>query len=154
MSDDPYAPVPPPPPPPPPPPMDAAPPPPPPGGYGAPAGYGAPPPPPPGGGPISDNRQLYVVLAYLGLLALVPYLLEKDDREVQWHAKHGLVLCGIEIVLGLVVGVLGTVTGCLGCLIGPLVGLPLLILHVMLIVKALNGERMLIPGISQYADQL
>lgn len=145
MSDDPYSPVPPP-----PPPMDPVPPPPPPGG-----GYT--PPPPIGGGPISENRQLYLVLSYLGLLALIPYLAEKDDREVQWHAKHGLVLCGAEIVLGLVLGVLMTVvnmfTGCLGCLVGPLIVIPLLILHVMLIMKALKGERMLIPGVSQYADQ-
>ena len=149
MSDDTYSPVPPPPPPP-PPPMGAAPPPPPPppaGGYAGPTG----------GGPISDNRQLYVVLSYLGLLALVPYLLEKEDREVQWHAKHGLVLCGAEIALGIVLGGVLTIinffTGCLGCLIGPLIVIPWIILHVMLIVKALNGERLLIPGVSHYADQ-
>lgn len=146
MSDDPYSPVPPP-----PPPMDAAPPPPPPGG-----GY-TPPPPPIGGGPVSENRQIYLVLSYLGLLGLIPYLFEKEDREVQWHAKHGLVITGAEIVLGLVLGVVLTlinmVTGCLGCLVGPLIVIPILILHVMLIVKALKGERMLIPGISQYADQ-
>lgn len=151
MSDDSFSPVPPPPPPPPPPPMGEAPPPPPPpppaGNYGGPTGPG----------PISDNRQLYVVLSYLGLLALVPYLLEKEDREVQWHAKHGLVLCGAEIVLGIVLGGVLTIinffTGCLGCLIGPLIVIPWIVLHIMLIVKALNGERMLIPGVSHYADQ-
>jgi uncharacterized membrane protein len=145
MSDDPYSQVPPP-----PPPMDAAPPPPPPPGY-------TPPPPPAGGGPVSENRQIWLVLSYLGLLALLPYLIEKEDREVQWHAKHGLVICGAEIILGLVLGVVLTlinmVTGCLGCLVGPLIVIPMLIFHVMLIVKALNGERLLIPGISQYADQ-
>ncbi len=147
-----------------------APPPPPPGGYTPPppppGDYAAPPPPPPpsgfttapaGGGPVSENRQLWLVLSYLGLLALLPYLLEKEDREVQWHAKHGLVLCGAEILLGIVMGIALTVinmfTGCLGCLVGPLIVIPVLILHVMLIVKALNGERLLIPGVSHYADQ-
>ena len=155
MSDDPY---------------NQAPPPPPPGGYTPPppppGDYASPPPPPAGGGfttapagggPVSENRQLWLVLSYLGLLALLPYLLEKEDREVQWHAKHGLVLCGAEIILGIVMGVALTVinmfTGCLGCLVGPLIVIPVLILHVMLIVKALNGERLLIPGVSQYADQ-
>ena len=156
MSDDPYSQIPPSQVPPPPPPSmgETLPPPPPPphGGYSS-----APPPPPIGGGPVSENRQIYLVLSYLGLLALIPYLLEKEDREVQWHAKHGLVLCGAEIVLGVVLGIALTVinmfTGCLGCLVGPLVVIPVLILHVMLIVKALNGERLLIPGVSQYADQ-
>lgn len=148
MSDDPYSQAPPPP----PPPMDAAPPPPPPGG-----GYPPPPPPggfpPSGGGVVSPNRQVFLVLSYLGVLAIFPFLIEKDDQEVQWHSKHGLVLCVAEIALGLVLTVINTVTGCLGCLIAPLVAIPLLILHVMLIVKALNGERLLIPGLSQFVDQ-
>ena len=40
-----------------------------------------------------------IVLSYLGLLALIPLLVEKNDKEVQWHAKHGLVLLVAEIVL-------------------------------------------------------
>ena len=51
----------------------------------------APPPPPPAGG-ASSNKTLMLVLSYLGLLAIIPYVVEKDDKEVQWHAKHGIVL--------------------------------------------------------------
>ena len=40
-----------------------------------------------------------IVLSYLWLLALVPLLVEKEDKEVQWHAKHGIVLMVAEIVL-------------------------------------------------------
>lgn len=40
-----------------------------------------------------------IVLAYLWLLALTPLLVEKDDAELQWHAKHGLVLFGAEIAV-------------------------------------------------------
>jgi hypothetical protein len=40
-----------------------------------------------------------LVLSYLGLLALIPLLMEKDDREIQWHAKHGLVLLAAEFVV-------------------------------------------------------
>ena len=43
-------------------------------------------------GSVSSNRNVMIVLSYLWLLALVPLLTEKDDKEVQWHAKHGLVL--------------------------------------------------------------
>src|SRR5262245_36673310 len=46
----------------------------------------------------SPNRAVMIVLAYLWLLALVPLLVEKDDAEVQWHARHGLVLLVAELI--------------------------------------------------------
>ena len=47
----------------------------------------------------SSNRGVMIVLAYLWPLAIVPLLLEKDDADVQWHAKHGLVLLAAELLL-------------------------------------------------------
>ena len=52
----------------------------------------------PGSAP-SSNRNVMIVLSYLWLLALVPLLTEKDDKEVQWHAKHGIVLMVAELFL-------------------------------------------------------
>jgi uncharacterized membrane protein len=101
-----------------------------------------------------------IVLSYLGLLALIPLLVEKEDREVQWHAKHGLVLAVLWIVvfIGLqIVGmILGAITGGLGCLIAllfPLLGIAILVIHIMCIVKGLKGERFMIPGISEFANR-
>lgn len=103
-----------------------------------------------------------IVLSYLGLLALVPLLTEKDDREVQWHAKHGLVLTVAEIILWvalmLVGSLLGKLTagfaGCFMVLLYPVLGLGILALHVMCMMKGINGQRLLIPGISEFADKL
>ena len=122
------------------------------------------PPPPPQETPpaeiVSENRSIMIVLSYLGLLALIPLLVEKDDQEVQWHAKHGLVLAVVEfaVMIGLMVvgGVLGAVSGGLGCIFGllwPIFMLVILVVHIMAIVKGLNGQRLLIPGISEYADR-
>jgi uncharacterized membrane protein len=101
-----------------------------------------------------------IVLSYLGLLALIPLLVEKDDKEVQWHAKHGLVLTVAEVVIiiGLMVvgGILGAISGGLGCLIGllwPVLMLVILVVHILCIVKGLKGERFTIPGISDFADR-
>src|SRR4029079_5222571 len=47
----------------------------------------------------SPNRGVMIVLAYLWPLALVPLLVEKQDAEVQWHAKSGVVLRVAELVL-------------------------------------------------------
>ena len=130
-----------------------------------------PPPPPPAAAPpppqepsspdvVSDNRGIMIVLSYFGLLALIPLLVEKDDKEVQWHAKHGLVLTVAEVVviIGLMVvgGILGAVSGGLGCIIGllwPVLMLAILVVHILCIVKGLNGNRFLIPGISEFADR-
>src|SRR3982751_1289325 len=51
------------------------------------------------GADASPNRGVMIVLAYLWALAIVPLLVEKHDPEVQWHAKHGLVLMAAELTL-------------------------------------------------------
>jgi uncharacterized membrane protein len=131
----------------------------------------SPPPPPPTAPPaepkpstpsgsVSDNRSLWIVLSYLGLLALIPLLVEKDDREVQWHAKHGLVLTVTEFVamigLWIVIMIVGAISGGLGCILGliwPVFMIAILVLHVMCIVKGLKGERFLVPGVSDFVDR-
>lgn len=115
------------------------------------------PPPPPTGttpppGTVSPNRGLMLVLAYLGILSIIPLVVEKNDPEVQWHAKHGLVLFVAEIILGIVITMITHVmpfAGCVLWMIWPLI----LILHIVMIVKAVNGQRLLIPGISEFADR-
>lgn len=109
---------------------------------------------------VSDNRNIMIVLSYLGLLALIPLLVEKDDREVQWHAKHGLVLTVVEVVvfigLQVVIMLLGAVSGGLGCIFGlliPIFIIAVLIVHILCIVKGVNGQRFLVPGISEFADR-
>ena len=75
--------------------------------------------PPPAGG-ASSNRSVMLVLAYLWILALIPLLMEQDDQDVRWHAKHGLVLLGAEIAAFLAIGILSGLSGGLGCLLVPL----------------------------------
>jgi uncharacterized membrane protein len=117
-------------------------------------------PPPAGGGAASSNRQLMLVLSYLWILALVPLLSEKDDKDVQWHAKHGLVLFGAEIVVWLVLHIIFRVVlyttfgfGCVLAALFPLLGLAFLALHIVCIVKAVNGQRLMIPGLSGLVDK-
>jgi len=110
--------------------------------------------------PASSNRSIMIVLAYLWILALVPLLAEKEDKEVQWHAKHGIVLMVAEfvfwIVVSILLGVLGSITAGLGCLAGllmPFVSLGFIALHVYAIVKGLNGQRLIIPTVSEFANK-
>jgi uncharacterized membrane protein len=122
-------------------------------------------PPPPGGpssGTVSPNRTIMIVLSYLWLLAIIPFVVEKEDKEVQWHARHGLVLFAAEFILGIAVWLVQMVfimthfLAFLGCLIGMLhfvLWIGILVLHVICIIKGTQGQRFLIPGISQYADR-
>lgn len=107
---------------------------------------------------VSPNRSVMIVLAYLWVLALVPLLVEKQDAEVQWHAKHGLVLAIAELVLlfayVMVTSVVSLATFGLGCVLSLLLvfaWVGILALHVVAILKGVNGGRLIVPGISEYA---
>jgi uncharacterized membrane protein len=101
-----------------------------------------------------------IVLSYLWLLALVPLLVEKNDSEVQWHAKHGIVLMVAEIVLWIGLTIVNLVAsqiffalGCIGGVLGLFIWIAVIVVHIMAIVKGLNGQRFMIPGVSEYANR-
>ena len=100
------------------------------------------------GGKVSDNRALMIVLSYLWILCLIPLLIEKDDKEVQWHAKHGLVLSIVEFILHMILSVTG-----IGCFFTPFLFLGFAIIRLIAIVKGLNGQRFTIPVLSEFADR-
>jgi uncharacterized membrane protein len=111
-------------------------------------------------GAVSSNRTIMIVLSYLWILAIVPLLVEKEDKEVQWHAKHGIVLLVAEIVLWIAVTIVSMMISMmsmtLGCIVSILtmgLWLAILVVHVMAIVKGVNGQRFLIPGVSEYANR-
>ena len=109
----------------------------------------------------SPHRGVMIVLAYLWPLALVPLLLEKSDADVQWHAKHGIVLMLTELLaifayLVLTSAVTMATLG-FGCAFGLLLFVSgfvgILAVHIVAILKAVNGGRLIIPGISEYANR-
>jgi len=122
-----------------------------------------PPPPPPAGGgaaPGSD-RSLMVVLSYLWILCLIPLLTNKDDPEVQWHAKNGLSILIAEVVIWTAFTIIRLVAwrvmGALTCglsVISCVIWLGFLAVRVMCIVKGVNGERFRVPVISDFADKM
>lgn len=118
------------------------------------------PPPPPPAAPIppapagSGDKTLMLVLSYLGLLCLIPLLTEKDDANVQWHAKHGLVQFFFFVIIWVAITVVSSVgVGCFFILLYPFVGLAWLLVTVISIVKATKGERFMIPGVSEFANK-
>jgi uncharacterized membrane protein len=87
------------------------------------------------------DRGLMIVLSYLWPLAVIPLLVSRDDPDVQWHAKHGLVLMIAEaIVLAALLVII-------------LAAIAFLAVHALAIIKGLNGRRLRVPGVSQFADR-
>ena len=108
-----------------------------------------------------SNRSVMIVLAYLWLLAFVPLLLDKNDREVQWHAKHGVVLMiaelGVLLLYILVTSFISLATLGIGCVLLfflVFAWVAVLALHVVAIIKGINGGRLIIPGVSEFADRM
>jgi uncharacterized membrane protein len=109
---------------------------------------------------VSPNRSVMIVLSYLWVLAFIPLLVEKQDAEVQWHAKHGLVLTVAELVLlfayVLVTSIVSLATFGLGCVLSLVLvfaWIGILALHVVAILKGVNGGRLIVPGVSEYTDR-
>jgi uncharacterized membrane protein len=102
-----------------------------------------------GAGPVREQDKIMLVLAYLGILCLIPLLTVKDSPAVTWHAKQGLVLnLGgflVMSVLGLV-PFLGWIVSC-----GGLLGL--LVVDLLAIGKALKGEQWRVPVAADLADK-
>jgi uncharacterized membrane protein len=108
----------------------------------------------------SPNRGVMIVLAYLWPLALIPLLLEKRDPDLQWHARHGLVLMIAEFFLVVVYFAFASFVSLSSLGIGVLLMLLLvfgwvgiLALHVVAIVKGVSGTRLTIPIVSRYAER-
>lgn len=98
-----------------------------------------------------SNDKVYGVLAYIGILFLVPLLAGKSEFS-RYHANQGIILFIAEIILGIVIGIsagvlslLGIVGVVLGGILSGVLGLCIFILMIMGIVHAANGEMKPLP---------
>ena len=97
-----------------------------------------------------------LVLAYLTFLGFIPLLAAKGNREVRWHAANGLLLFGAVVAIGVVATIIGILIPALSCLYPILMFVVLIvytIIAILAIVKALDGQRLIVPPISRYADR-
>ena len=96
---------------------------------------------------VREQDKVQLILAYLGILALIPLLTVKDSEFVKWHAKQGLALAIVFFVISIVINFIPFVGQLLWCAL--FVGN--IVMIVMGITKALKGERWNIPLISDLA---
>jgi len=101
---------------------------------------------PPARGPQEDR--ILLVLCYVGLLALIPYLVGRDHPVLRWHARQGLAL-----------GIIGV--GCVALALVPYLGFighlglaGVFALSIVGIVKALDRSEWRMPVAADVADRL
>ena len=97
-----------------------------------------------------------LILSYLAFLGVIPLLFAREDSEVRWHARNGLMLFGTVVLIALAATVVGTLLPALGCLYAMLMFFVLALyafVAILAIVKALDGQRLFVPGISKYASR-
>ena len=97
---------------------------------------------------VREQDKVMLILAYLGILSLIPLLTVKDSDYVKWHAKQGLVLGISAFVVMTVFGILGPLA-LANCLLLP----GWLVMAIMGILKALKGERWRIPVVADLASK-
>lgn len=93
---------------------------------------------------IEANKTV-AALSYAWVLCLVPLLGKKESKFAQFHAKQGLVLFVLELGASLVAWF---------PIFGQLLMLALLVIAVMGIMKALNGEWWKIPFIYDWSKKI
>ncbi len=95
-----------------------------------------------------DNTTLMSILAYIGILVLIPYFTAKENPIVKFHVRQGLVLLVPEILLWIASEMLWS------SLLSPiftLLNLGLLVLSVIGIINVLHKKQVPLPLIGQYA---
>lgn len=95
----------------------------------------------------SEKNTLMGILSYIGPLAIVAFLVAKDDPFVKYHVKQGFVLLTIEIALW----ALGMVLWIIWPLIN-LAQIAVVILSIIGIVNVVGGKEKELPVVGKYAS--
>lgn len=98
---------------------------------------------------IAQNKAM-AILAYLGILVLIPLFAAKNSKFARYHANQGLVLFLTELACSVISGILSRLIPLLVIrLIFSLVNIALLVWVILGIVNAANGKAKELPIIGK-----
>lgn len=97
---------------------------------------------------IKDGK-VFAVVAYIGILSLLPLLLKKENKFALHHGKQGLVIFISEIICGIL-----PVMPILGWILGPILLFILGIYSIIGIIQAVIGNYWRAPIIADLADKI
>jgi uncharacterized membrane protein len=93
-----------------------------------------------------SNSTILAVLSYLGPLVIFSYLMAKDDEFIKFHARQGIVVFGLEVIVWLLGGMLYSFW-----MIINILNLITLILSIIGIVNVLQGNKKELPVVGGLA---
>jgi uncharacterized membrane protein len=109
---------------------------------------------------LNEEDKVMLIFSYLWVLAIVPFMVTRREY-VRWHAKQGLILCGVACLLFLGVifvgAVLATISRIFAWLFAfGLINLLLLYLAIAIVcvIKAIRGERWAIPFLGDLVEKI
>ena len=91
-----------------------------------------------------EKNKGYAVLAYIGLLFLVPLLAAKDSPYARFHTNQGLVLFLLEVALNILLAI-----PVLGWVLAPIGWIAVVVFAIMGIINAAQGECKPLPIIGE-----
>lgn len=112
-----------------------------------------------------QNNKLFAILAYFGILVLIPILARKDSKFARFHANQGLILfiisVAVSVVFGIISGIISGVavatlsTALLGLstvvsAIQALFSIAIFVFEIMGIVNAATGKVKELPLIGKF----
>jgi uncharacterized membrane protein len=97
-----------------------------------------------------QKNTLMGVLAYLGPLVIIPFILSKEDPFVKFHIKQGLVLFVIEIALWVLVSFFWMLFYQFW-MIYQLVNLGIFILVILGVINVVQGKEAELPLVGQFS---
>lgn len=92
------------------------------------------------------NTTLMGVLAYIGILVIIPFLMDKEDPFVKFHIKQGLILVIIEIAASLAASSMWGLW-----MIFHIINIATLILSIIGIINVVNHKQQELPLIGSLA---
>ena len=102
----------------------------------------------------AENNKIMGILAYIGILFLVPYLAAKESPFARFHANQGCILFLLAIAFCIIMFVVSIILPFSLYLIISLLnfvgGLGITVLAILGIVNAVKGEMKELPIIGKY----
>ena len=109
-----------------------------------------------------ENGKVMGVLSYIGFLALIPFLTEKNNSFVIYHAKQGMNLFILDIIASIAIGIVSGIIGGIGTagdiiiftifsgLLRTALSAAVTIFMILGIVNVVNGQAKELPVIGKF----
>ncbi len=109
---------------------------------------------------LAPNIASMLCYICMPITSIVFMLMEKENKDVQFHAwqstTFGVGWIVVVVALNILTMILGSIASFLGVIMSilvPVLGLVVLVLWIICLVKAYQGERWKIPYIGDFAEK-